>query len=330
MPNWIGDFVMATPLLKDLRKAFPQAFITALCQGACSQLLEKDPHVDLCLTFNKAFSRKEKKNLLKKIKEQAYDWGILTTNSFSSAYFMWRTHATRRVGFRKDLRHLFLSDSLYFPNNKKTQHLVTTYKELLTPLGCKISSTTPYLIVPSEEKLAVKEQFLSKDLDPQLPLIGINPGAAYGSAKCWPPERFRALIEKLNQDLSASILLFGDHSSSKMIHSICDGMPKNVLNLAGKTNLRQLVALIASCRLVLSNDSGPMHLAYASQTPVLVIFGSTDPVVTGPYKMGEVIYKQVDCSPCFKRTCPIDFRCMLRIEVEEVFEKMKKMLGDKV
>ena len=160
--------------------------------------------------------------------------------------------------------------------------------------------------------------------------MGINPGATYGSAKCWLPERFREVAERLLKDLDVYLVFFGDLATSSLVKEICQGLPSRVVNLAGVTSLRQLTSLISLCDVLLTNDSGPMHIADALGTPIVALFGSTSEVVTGPYRSsGVVIHKHVDCSPCYQRTCPIDFRCMKRIEADEVYGAIQKVLAAK-
>ena len=152
-------------------------------------------------------------------------------------------------------------------------------------------------------------------------LVGINPGAAYGTAKCWLPERFRELaIRLLKQDLY--VVFFGDASTASLVKEICMGLPDSVINLAGVTSLRELVCLIKDCNVLVTNDSGPMHIGAAFGVPLVALFGSTDDIATGPYGQAEgVIHKRVSCSPCFKRVCPIDFKCMKEITVDEVEQR---------
>ena len=127
-----------------------------------------------------------------------------------------------------------------------------------------------------------------------------------------------------------TVLYFGDGSVKGLIEEICKGLPKSVLNLAGHTSLRELIALLEKCSLVLTNDSGPMHISSALGVPVIALFGSTDATRTGPYRGGHVIQKQVSCSPCFKRVCPIDFRCMKGIETAEVLAAIEEKLDSYV
>ena len=327
MPNWIGDLVMATPILEDLRAAFPQAKVTAMCQSNIAPLLEGDPAIDELFSFSRAegfFRRVGERNVVEKLKNGKHDLGILLTNSFSSAWRFWQGGVKTKIGFKGEGRSVFLDEGVPFPENRKTRHLVETYKLLLEPLGIPLSETVPRLIVRDEEIEGGWEFVKRFDITREHKIIGINPGAAYGSAKCWLPERFREVAERLIQvDPSYVVLFFGDRSHRDLISSICKGLPPRVVNLAGQTSLRELMPFIGMCSLFLTNDSGPMHMADSLGIPLLALFGSTDPVVTGPYRQRQqVIRKKVACAPCFKRECPIDFRCMTKIGVDEVVEAL--------
>jgi len=325
MPNWIGDLIMATPVLTDLRKAFPQASITAMCRTPLCELLKKDEAIDELFCFtkpsNEFLRRQELRDIISKIEAGKYDLGILLPNSFSSAWWFWLGKVKRRIGYSAHFRKILLTDPLSFPQNRKKQHLVNTYKQLLAPLGIPLSKTAPRLYVERNEVEESKELLYQRGYRKGQVLIGINPGAAYGSAKCWPPDRFRALAMKLLDETDASIVFFGDSSTASLVKEICQGLPERVINLAGVTSLRELACIIKDCSVLVTNDSGPMHIGAAFGTPLVALFGSTDETVTGPYdREKSVIHKQVKCSPCFKRVCPIDFRCMNQIGVDEVAE----------
>jgi heptosyltransferase-2 len=228
------------------------------------------------------------------------------------------------VGYAAHFRSWFLTDAL--PQPKRGVHQVDYYKKLLAPIGIPHSDTAPRLYVSDKEVEESKQLLFQRGYVRGKKLIGINPGAAYGSAKCWPPERFRALAQELSQE-DVSILFFGDSASANLVKEICQGLPQSVMNLAGVTNLRELACLIKDCGVLITNDSGPMHIAAAFGTPLVALFGSTDETETGPYGQSEaVINKHASCSPCFKRVCPIDFRCMKEISVEEVAEKARRQM----
>ena len=322
---------MATPILTDVRKAYPEAHITAMCRTPICDLLKEDLDIDelFCFTKVNAFGRRsDRRNIIEKIRKGSYDLGILLTHSFSSAWLFWRGNVKRRLGYRGNLRNPLLTDKIDFPENVKEQHLVNTYKRLLGPLGVPVSETRPRLFLKDKELEEARGLLKKLGVSPKTRLVGINPGAAYGSAKCWLPERFRAVTEKLLKLDDVQIIYFGDAATAPLVKEICQGLP--VLNLAGLTTLRELASLIKLCSVLLTNDSGPMHIAAAVGTPLVALFGSTNEIVTGPYKTGTVIHKHVDCSPCYKRVCPIDFRCMKRIKTDEVYEALVKTLKKNV
>jgi len=320
MPNWIGDLVMATPVLTELRNAYPHASITAMCQSPVCELLREDKSIDELFCFTKPenqFLRRENlRNIIEKLKEGKYDVGILLTNSFSSAWWFWQGGVKTRIGYAMHFRRFLLNVPVIRPQEK--MHQVDVYKKLLQPLGLTPSQTAPRLYVTEQEVAASKKLLYRAGK----PLIGINPGAAYGSAKCWPPERFRSLALRLVQ-AGFHVVFFGNASTKDM----CQGLPEEVMNLAGITSLRELACLIKDCDLLVTNDSGPMHIAAAFEVPMVALFGSTDDMATGPYgRQADVVNKRVSCSPCFKRTCPIDFRCMTQISVDEVFNLCVKRM----
>lgn len=329
MPNWLGDLVMATPILADLRKANPDSKITAMCTSILAPLLQEDPSIDEIYAYKRPsgwIHRRQHLEIIEAIDAGRYDLGILLTNSFSSAWWFWRGNVKKRIGFGGNFRSWLLSDAVAFPKNKATQHLVNTYKELLSPLGIPISSTKPSLYVSEKEIASAKSLFIPNVNNEKI-ILGINPGAAYGSAKCWLPERFVEVTRKMLENPDLLVVYFGDSAGAPLVNSICDELPsERVINLAGKTTLRELVALIKCCSLVLTNDSGPMHIAAALNIPLVALFGSTNDITTGPYGGGTVIHKHVECSPCYKRVCPIDFKCMKKIEVDEVFNKLNSLV----
>lgn len=330
MPNWIGDLVMATPLLADLRRMFPNAELSVLCQSNLCPLLKNDQDVDQILSFQKkqGWVHSEASDIANSIKLGNFDTGILTTNSFSSAWWFWRGNVKRRIGFGGNFRSFLLTDRVASPEDKENEHQVVTYKRLLEPLGIPPSDTKPRLYLDPAEVAAAKERLKKWGITPgRNPVVGINPGAAYGSAKCWLPERFKAVTKRLAQDPEVYVLYFGDSLTAKLVSDICSGMPERVINLAGKTTLSELAATLSLCSVLLSNDSGPMHMAAALKVPLVALFGSTSKIKTGPYGSGQVIYKKVACSPCYKRTCPIDFRCMTSISADEVFEAVVEKLA---
>lgn len=330
MPNWIGDLVMATPVLTDLRRAYPDARITAMARSPLCDLLQEDPEIDELFCFSKAsgFSRRnEKRNIIEKLRKGKYDLGILLTHSFSSAWWFWQGKVENRLGYECNGRRLLLTQCIPLPESIQKQHLVVTYKNLLAPLGIPVSNTPPRLFLAEKEVEQARALLRQHGVLPGQLVVGINPGATYGSAKCWLPERFRSVTQQLLQDKDVVVVFFGDQATAPIVKEISQGFSSRVINLAGVTSLRELASVISLCDVLLTNDSGPMHIADALGTPIVALFGSTSEVITGPYRStGKVIHKHVECSPCYNRTCPIDFRCMKRIEADEVFNEIMHVL----
>lgn len=330
MPNWLGDLVMATPVLADLRAAFPKASLTAMCQSNVAPLLTHDPHINEIFTYKRPsgwIHRGQHLKIIESLRKGEYDLGVLLTNSFSSAWWLWRGHVKNRLGYRGRFRSFLLNKAPSFPPQREFQHLVLTYKMLLKPLGIDVSNTPPKLYLKAEEIEEAKALLHRLGIEYGVQtIVGINPGAAYGSAKCWLPERFKEVTQHLLENPLINVIYFGDAAGAPLVNEICQRFPERVFNLAGKTSLRELIALIHLCSVFLTNDSGPMHIAAALGTPLLALFGSTNDIKTGPYPQGHVIHKRVECSPCYKRVCPIDFRCMTRIESNEVTQKLKEII----
>jgi len=327
MPNWIGDLVMATPVLADIRHAFPSASITAMCKRPLCDLLLKDPSIDEIFCFAKpenGFLRREERDIIEKIRAGKYDVGILLTNSFSSAWWFWLGGVQRRIGRSKCFRSWLLTDRIEVPE-KGAEHEVVSYKRLLAPLQIPLSTTAPKLFFDDSERKMAQKLLYQRGYVEGKPLVGINVGASYGSAKCWPPERFRQLANELLQDPNLFLVFFGDSATTALVKDVVKGLPPRAIDIAGVTSLRELGCLIQACSVLVTNDSGPMHMAAAVGTPLVALFGSTEPVATGPYGAADaVIYKKASCSPCFERVCPKNhFRCMKDIEVEEVVAKVR-------
>ncbi|HEX2579387.1 MAG TPA: glycosyltransferase family 9 protein, partial [Rhabdochlamydiaceae bacterium] len=190
MPNWIGDLVMATPILSDVRKAYPEAHITAMCRTPLSDLLKEDLDIDELFCFSKVslFGRRsDQRDIIEKIRNGSYDLGVLLPHSFSSAWLFWRGGVKRRLGYRGNLRSLLLTDKVALPEKVREQHLVMTYKMILDPLGIPVSETAPRLFLTGKELEEARALLKRLGVSPGTRLVGINPGAAYGSAKCWLP-----------------------------------------------------------------------------------------------------------------------------------------------
>ena len=233
----------------------------------------------------------------------------------------------RRIGYAAHFRGFFLTDSLVA--SKEKEHQVIQYKKILQPLGIPLSDTRPRIFLDDKEIKNAKEHLYQRGYVEGKAIIGINPGAAYGSAKCWPPERFRALAMRLLLEKDCYVVFFGDEKTASLVKEIRRDLPEKAIDLAGVTSLRELACIVKECTVLVTNDSGPMHIAGAFSTPVVALFGSTSPIVTGPWNDATILRKSVACSPCYRRVCPIDFRCMKQIQVDEVVSAIQNALQTK-
>lgn len=316
MPNWVGDAVCAEPVLRRLRSGFPEAKITISCVDLVSSLFFQHQAVDQRIGLPPSF---------REMRREKYDMGILLTHSFSSAWIFWRGRVRRRIGFAKDGRRWLLSTPLSFPKTK--EHMVITYQRVIDAVGLVGKVERPHLRILEEERKKVEELVPSFTLREGVQWIGIHPGASYGLAKCWPPERFRELMSRLlKMDSTLVLFLYGTSSQRKLIDQIGERFSSRVVNMAGKTTLRELMILMERSTLLVTNDSGPMHIADALGIPLVALFGSTDSLVTGPFRAKDSpLVGWAPCSPCFLRTCPIDLRCMKAISVDMVLDRIKEI-----
>ena len=316
--NWIGDAVMTMPAVQRLREYAPAAHITLLCPAKLHDLWRHNPHLNEIVT----------------VPGQHDDLAVIFPNSFRSAWECWRAGIPRRVGFAGHWRRALLTDALPDPEPATYRHVTIAcqrfktktfpvirhqahrYLDLIAHLGGNRELVPPKIWCGD----AAVKKFLPAD---GKPICAINAGAEFGPAKRWPAERFAAVARQVD----CRWLVLGGPGDIAIAGAIATQLP-DVINVAGKTTLLELCELLRACRLLLTNDTGPMHLAGALGTPVVAIFGSTSAELTGPLGAAVTIVNEpVECSPCYLRECPIDFRCMRRITVEQVTNAVLKQLA---
>ena len=317
--NWLGDAIMCLPALQALRRAHPAAYIAILGPAWVSDLYRGEAFCDETIVYPK---ERGPRNLSAKWKlaqslRGRFDVAILFQNAFEAAAFARLANIPRRIGFNRDGRGWLLTDPIA---TAIVGHERFYYLELLTRSGL-IDAYDPDS--PIRLNGVIRKNF-------GRPVIGVSPGAAFGSAKRWYPERFAEAAAIVAQERGADVALFGSASEHDIVaivqrELIARGIV--VDNYAGRTELREFMELCAGCELMLTNDSGAMHVAYAVGTPSVTVFGSTDPIGTGPVgKMARIVREPVECSPCKLRECPIDHRCMTRISPERVAQTALDLL----
>ncbi len=324
--NWVGDAVMSVPALEALRASFPRAEIVLLSKPWVSELYWHHPAVNRQIIYKPRTEHRGSLGFLRLIRElraERFDAALLLQNAFQAACIAWLARIPLRIGYARDSRSFLLHDAIEPPLPAAYGHEVYYYLQLLFRAGL-IDKPAPVeeirLRLTDAEKGWAAKKLEALDLSGPRFLVGLAPGAAFGPAKRWPPERFAGLADRLIGALNADVLIFGSAAEKPLAEGIASLMEHTPTIVAGETSLRQLMALLTRCRLIVSNDSGPMHLAAAMGVPLVALFGSTSQRTTGPLGTRiRVVKRAVECSPCGRRECPIDFRCMNGISVEEVF-----------
>jgi heptosyltransferase II len=322
-PNWLGDAVMALPALAAVRRAFAGRTIILAALPSVAPLFEEDTASapDEILAIDRAREQDQ-------LKAARADGILLLPNSFGSAWLASRSGAAERWGYRAGGRGWMLTRGVTRPRGHV--HQVQYYLELVRGLGIDVPAAAD-----QRPRVAARPATLGK-ADALLAaagvahggtLVGFAPGAAYGHAKRWPPDRVAQVIAGLSGRGAVSVLVGAgaDRDTGRAIES---SLPPGarVANLIGRTSLRELVGVVARCAAFVSNDSGAMHVAAALGVPLTALFGPTDERVTAPAGGADVILRDVFCRPCMLRECPIDHRCMKRIEVGAVLESVRNHL----
>jgi heptosyltransferase-2 len=268
------------------------------------------------------------------LRRHRFDLAVLFQNAFEAAFLAWLAGIPRRYGYATDGRVLFLTEPVAVPNGPVPVHQVEYYWNLLRPLGMAGGAALPGLLVSADEDRRVDVRLTAAGIDPSSLIIGINPGSTYGSAKRWLPDRFaevaKRLVRRLEQAERAhvAVVILGAKGEESLGGDIAAQLGGRSVVLSGATSIRDLMAVVKRCRLLITNDTGPMHIAAAFGVPVVAVFGPTDWRTTAPYGQERSIVREtVDCAPCLLRECPIDHRCMTRIPVDRVYEAAVQQLN---
>ena len=362
--NWLGDAVMTTPALLRLRERFPAAHLAMLTPAKLAAMWERHPAVDEILSFAAgegvfAVSRR--------LRAAGFDLALVLPNSPRSALEPLLARIPMRVGYARPWRTWMLTRAvadrpalvaMHKRSDREVRKLIAAsvqpptvpavpaaahhlhhYLHLTAALGADPSPMAPRIAVDEDEVAAMRARFgAGSAAHVARPLFGLNAGAEYGPAKRWPLERFIAVAVRLLDLTGGRVWIFGGPGDREMAAELASGIQAAnpaagaaVSVLAGQTSLRELCAALRACDVVLTNDTGPMHLAAAVGARVVALFGSTSPELTGPGLHGDgritVLRGHAPCAPCFLRECPVDFRCMKSLSVESV---VAAMLGEEV
>jgi heptosyltransferase-2 len=326
--NWVGDAVMSIPALRALRAAVPGARIAVLAKPWVADLYRREPFCDEILPYT-ARTTFEKWQTARGLAPWGFDCAILLQNAFEAAALAWAARIPERIGFASDGRSLLLTRAIPVPRpGEIPRHERFYYLELLRRAGV-LEGLPPDEPIRLEGTSTARETGLAKLRGAGFPgpVIGVSPGAAYGSAKRWLPERFGEAAASLAADLGAGVALFGSKDERELCATIAAALTLPVRNFAGETTLAEFIDLAAACRVYLTNDSGAMHIASALGVPTVAVFGATDDTATGPTgPLARIVREPVECSPCLRRECPIDHRCMTRVEASRVAREALDLL----
>jgi heptosyltransferase-2 len=322
--NWIGDAIMTTPAIDMIRENFPQSEIVLLANPLVSQLFQHFTALDRIITFDRTASHRGiagRLRLARELRREGFDAAIIFPNSFDSAVVPWLAGIPRRLGKSTDGRGLLLTDKALSYKPEAGRHEVDSYLELLRSFGLAGQATMPHLVTTATEQQSASARLSCAGISPDDFLLGINPGAAFGSAKRWYPDRFAEAARRLTIAWGAKVIIFGGPDETEIAAEIERCLQGVCLNLAGRTDLRQLMALIRRCNFFITNDSGPMHIAAAFGVPLVAVFGPTDHTGTAPYSpRARIVRKDVDCAPCKLRECPTDHCCMTAVTADDVVQ----------
>ncbi len=327
-PAWVGDSVMAQPLYRRLKDTLSGLQLEVMAPAFTLPLLRRMPEVDAVIENpfgHGALRLAERWRLGRELKRQGYDQAIVLPNSLKSALIPWFAGIPRRVGFVGEFRYGLLSDARKL-DPRALPKMVERFAILSQARGEMLAQPLPeprLQVNPVSRSKALKSLGLALDK----PMVAFCPGAEYGPAKRWPPQHFAELARRLGQH-GYQVWLFGSVKDKAAGEAIMAGSAGNVRNLCGVTSLEQAVDLLSLATLVVSNDSGLMHVAAALQRPLVALYGSSSPGFTPPLtEQAEILSLDLSCSPCFKRECPLQhFDCMQNLLPEQVERAMARLL----
>jgi lipopolysaccharide heptosyltransferase II len=310
--NWLGDSIITMPAVRAIKAGRPDAHVTIAAPEKIASVWKLVSDIDEVLPVKSGslFS------VVQTIRRQhPFDVALLFPNSLRTALEMWFAGIPRRVGFRGHHRRWLLNQIVTEPPPGPIRHQVYRYLRMARELGGPNAAPEVGKFLPHIKTNGAPAK------------LGLCPGAEYGPAKRWLPERFAEVALTIAEHRPVQWVLFGTAADSERGAAIESALGPNCVNRIGQTTLDELAIELGECALLLTNDTGTMHLATLIGVPVVAIFGSTEPRLTGPLGTGhKIIRHQVECSPCFLRECPIDFRCMKAVSVEEVVAAISAQL----
>jgi heptosyltransferase-2 len=322
---YIGDLLMATPAISEIRRNYPGAYIAVLCSPVSSEVLRRNPDIDEIIAFEKeSMGFWKLVGMGAKLRQMRFDVAFVFHRAFGSALLVYLAGIKRRIGFTTEGRKIFLTDRVKLDT---TKHRAENDLAVLQAIGLDVNTDAGYVFAPDSADDTFPPQVLGRDVV-EGGYVVLNPNASW-ETKRWPAARFKALAERIEKDLGLTTVGIGSADEAGVVDEILG--PKGV-NLAGRTDLSKLGVLCRDAAAVVTNDSGPMHVAAASGAKVIAIFGPTSPRRCGPRSRKSVVVRRegLECIACYKKQCPLQFQCMLEIGVDEIFGLVCETIGETV
>lgn len=335
--NWVGDAVMTIPALRQLRRVFPRAHITLATRAWAEGLFADADFID-DLQVHQGSGLRSVVQQVRQWRKRKFDLAVLFPNSLETALVASLARVPLRVGYATDGRQRLLTQPLALPEWRGTKHEVFYYLQIVAELEWLVKREQTFLDtqpdgsldVSDTRKTAAREFLQARGISESARLVALCPGSINSRAKRWPSERYAALADRMIDSLGAKVLLVGSNAEMEVSLEVSRQMRNQPLVLTGQTDLAELVAILSQVDLLITNDTGPAHIASALGRPTLVIFGPTNPLTTRPFSpLGEIVREPPDCAPCMLRDCPIDHRCMTAITPDRVLERARVLLSDK-
>ncbi|MEP6818507.1 MAG: lipopolysaccharide heptosyltransferase II [bacterium] len=335
--NWVGDAVMTIPALRQLRRLFPDAHITLATRAWAEGLFADADFLD-DLQVHEGSGLRSVVQQVRQWRKGNFDLAILFPNSLETALVASLARVPLRIGYATDGRQRLLTHPLVLPEWRESKHEVFYYLKIVAELEWLITHEQTFLDTRPDGSLDVSDarkstarDFLhARGINESSSLVALCPGSINSRAKRWPTERYAALADQLIEELGAQVLLVGSSAETDVALEVSRQMRHKPIVLTGQTDLAELVGILSVVDLLVTNDTGPAHIASALGRPTLVIFGPTNPLTTRPFSsFGEIVRQPPDCAPCMLRDCPIDHRCMTAITPAHVFERAKALLSNR-
>jgi heptosyltransferase II len=338
VPNWVGDAVMTLPALRALRAALPEAQVTLLARAWVRDVYPLNDLGFRLIDYDSQTTHRGLQGRLaiaRSLRHEKFDVALLFQNAFDAAFVAWMARIPARAGYARDGRDLLLTHPVKVPARGETPaHESHYYLELLKRLDLVPSYEQVHQIVLPRRTSKGSEGSLRsvlRDLGSageRKRIVGLSPGASFGTAKRWPTNYFAELVKRLDGELGATCVLFGSEREARLAEEIAEMSGAKVFSLAGKTSLAMFASLVADCDAYVTNDTGTMHVAAALGVPTVAIFGPTDERETAPLGPNvEMIIGVADCRPCKLRHCPYDHHnCMVSISPDEVLKRIRPLL----